>query len=239
MKKSLLLAGVLLVGLLSIAQAADPYYLYIQELNPRLKPGQIAEIIAANREFSEKYKQSMFWHMCKTGHESGFKPEIGSSFRVAGMRYNNEPCYGIECLQLDVVTGMYPKMPKALVKWRILHDFRFSIEAAYRLDWANQQKALKWGFKDPYQNRVVTTIVYNCGVGNWKKYHIGISKYLKSGKKLENITLADCSKLRMSFREFYSLNYYSNIITQSRVLTYFINNNPTPKPAGTPNVQGR
>ncbi|VVB50676.1 Uncharacterised protein [uncultured archaeon] len=238
MKKSLLLAVVLFVGLFQSVLAYDPYYIYIQKRNPRLKPGQIAEIIAANREFSKKYHQSMFWHMAKTGHESGYKPEIGTEFTIAGRRYNNEPCYGIECLQADVVAGMYPKIPLSVIKWRLLHDFRFSIEAAYRLDMANQIKATKWGFKSEYQNRVVTLITYNCGPGSWQKYHVGISKYLKSGKKLEDITLAECSKLGMSFREFYSLNYYSNIITQARILNYYLSIYP-PTQVGTGHVQGR
>src|ERR1039458_2476159 len=89
----------LLIGILGPCWAAEPYYAYIHSKNPKLSPGQIGEILKANQTYSAKYKVNMYWHLCKTGHESEFKPTVGNSFVVGGKKYNNEPCYGIECLQ--------------------------------------------------------------------------------------------------------------------------------------------
>jgi len=219
-KKLLLLLSILFSSW-GVSSAADPYYLYIHAKNPKLRPYQVAEIIAANRRSSTKYKANMYWHMCKMGHESGFKTEIGTAFTVGGRKYDNEPCYGIERMQLDVVAGMYPKMPLDKIKKALLNDYSFSIEAAYRLDHANRENAYNLGFKSEYQNRVVGLIIYNSGLGSWKKYHYSLGKYLKTGGKLEDLTLRDWTTYRLNFREVYSLNYYSGILTEACILNYW------------------
>ncbi len=202
--------------------APDPYYVYIHKANKKLKPRAIAEIINANKKYSSKYGVSMFWHMCKTGYESKFNSETGDTFVVGGHKYNNEPCYGIECLQVSTVRGMHPELTDAQIKHKLLHDYTFSVECAYRLDFANKLEAYKKGYKSEYANRVFILIVYNSGVGSWKKYHQGLSKYIKRGGKLEKITLMDWKELRLNFREIYSLNYYSKILEQVDILNGII-----------------
>lgn len=216
------------------APVGEPYFLYVHKTNPKLRNSEIAEIVSANKINSEKYHVNMFWHVSKSGYESGFKTEIGKTFVAAGHKYNSEPCYGIECLQVSTVHGMYPKLTAKQIKHKLLYDYAFAIEAAYRLDYANQQDATHLGFTSNYTNRVVSLILYNAGGGSWRKYHESLHRYLKKGGKLETITVLDWKKLGLNFREIFSLNYYVHILIQADILKGIIQNCDE-----AANVQGR
>lgn len=216
------------------APVGEPYFLYVHRTNPRLKTSEISEIVSANKINSQKYNIPMFWHMCKTGYESGFKPEIGRSFVVAGHKYNSEPCYGIEALLVSTVRGMYPKLTAKQIKHNLLYHYNFAIEVAYRLDYANKATALRKGFTTTYSTRVAGLIMYNCGEGSWNKYHMNIAKCLKKGEKLENLTIMDLKKLDMNFREMFSINYYIRVLAQADTLNEIIKDC-----ARVENVQGR
>ena len=208
----------------------DPYYLFVKHKNPKLKPREVASIINANRKYSALYHVDMFWHMSKSSHESGFDSTIGKTFTVGGHKYNNEPCYGIECLEVSTVKGMYPNLTDEQIKNRLLHDYPFAIECAYRLDASNQKAAEKLGYKTTYKNRVVTIIIYNAGLGNWKKYHYNLARYVKTGRKLEDLSVKDWKKYHLSFREIYSLNYYINVTEEADLLEGFIKDAVVPTP---------
>lgn len=235
----LVMAGLYLTAFAeSSIPSGDPYYAYVKARNNKLRPREIAAIINANKKFSALYHVDMFWHMSKTGHESGYDSTIGSTFVVGGHKYNNEPCYGIECLEVSTVRGMYPNLTDSQIKYKLLHDYPFSIECAYRLDSANSKSALKMGFKSTYTNRVVTIIIYNSGLGNWRKHHYNLARYIKRGGKLEDLSVKDWKKLHLSFHEVYSLNYYVNVLEQADILSNTIKNMATPTPVPvTPTVE--
>lgn len=215
----------------------DPYYLYVKHKNPKLKPREIASIINANRKYSSIYHVDMFWHLSKTGYEAGFNATTGETFIVGGHKYNSEPCYGIECLEVSTVKGMYPNLTNEQIKYRLLHDYPFAIECAYRLDYANQRVANRMGFKSVYQNRVVTIIIYNSGLNNWHRYHYNLAKYIKSGAKLEDLSVKDWKRLHLSFREIYSLNYYVDVTEEADCLEGFIRDAAvTPAVEATPSI---
>jgi len=213
----------------SVGLAYEPYYKYIHTKNPKLKPHEIETIISANRKYSTKYGVDIFWHLCKTGHESSFKPSIGSTFVVGGHKYNNEPCYGIEAIQVEVVKDMYPSLSEKQIRHKLLNDLAFAIEVSYRLDYANKLHAKKMNYSTDYQRRAVGIILYNSGVGSWRRYHTGLAKWLRTGKKLEDIRVSDWSELRLNFREVYSLNYYSSILTQAAILRKIVANSSVPE----------
>lgn len=205
----------------------DPYYQYVAYKNPKLRPREIAEIINANRKFSEKYHVSMFWHMCKSGYESGFKTGVGDSFYGDKL----EPCYGIERLQVKTVVGMVPSSyTKDRIRTKLQHDNTFAIEQAYKLDAANRTSAYRMGYKTVYENEVVGLILYNAGLGNWKNYHYNLGRYLRHGNKLEDLSVKKWREYHFNFREIYSLNYYVNILTESDKLNQIIRDSATPTP---------
>jgi hypothetical protein len=211
------IAFVALAG--SSVPSGDPYYKYVAFKNPELRAKEIAEIINANRKYSAQYHVDMLWHMSKTGYESGFHTSIGNSFYGDKL----EPCYGIERLQVKTVYGMAPKaLTKEQIKSKLMHDYTFAIEMAYRLDAANQRSALKMGYKTAYNNRVTGLILYNAGLGNWKNFHYNLGRYLRHGSKLEDLSVAVWRKYHFNFREIYSLNYYVNVLVESDILKKFV-----------------
>jgi hypothetical protein len=214
-KVILLLLVVLLWAGQSFCASAEPYYRYIRSKNPKLSPAEIGMFIAANKKYSEKYDISMYWHICKTGHESKFKSSVGNPFSIGGRRYDNEPCYGPERLQIESIRDMFPNLTEEQIKYRLLHNISFSVEASYRLDYANKRHALKMGYTTPYQIRVVSLLLYNCGIGSWKRKHASMAKYLRAGGKLEDLTVLKWSKLGFILNEVYSMNYYVNILRES------------------------
>lgn len=216
-----LLLTIALLLWFGVSYAADPYYMFVHRLNPKLTPAEIGTIISSNKRCSYKYKTSMYWHMVRTAHESEFTPTVGTEFKIAGKTYNSEPCYGVEAIQLSAVRDMYPNMSEAQIKKKLMKDLDFAIECSYRLDYANQKSAFKMGFTNVYQNRVVGTILYNAGLGNWKRYHQGLAKYLKEGNKLEDMTIRQWGKYKVNFREVYSLNYYAGVLRRSNQLDWY------------------
>ena len=205
----------------------DPYYRFIAKQNSKLRPSEIAIIINANRKYSTKYSVSMYWHICKTAWESGFKKGVGDTFYGDKI----EPCYGIERLQVKTVLGMIAKTyTRERVKYLLQNDYSFAIEQSYKLDSLNQRSAFRMGYKTAYNNRVVGLILYNAGLGNWQKYHYNLGKYLKRGNKLEDLSVREWRRYSLGFHEVYSLNYYVNILDESDRLQKFIQNQVEPIP---------
>jgi hypothetical protein len=211
----------------SSVPSGDPYYKFVASKNPGLRSWEIAEIINANRKFSAKYHVDMFWHMSKTAWESGFKKGTGNTFYGDKL----EPCYGIERLQVKTVVGMVPKtLTKERIAYKLQNDYTFAIEQAYKLDSANLASAYKMGYRTAYSYRVVGLILYNAGLGNWKKYQYNLGRYLKRSNRLEDLSVTVWRKYNFNFREIYSLNYYINVLTESEKLKRFIQDATIPTP---------